>query len=126
MVKAKFKPLWRPNARTPARPVAQTLGADTVAAVHGPEHGAFCNSRHNSPRIYRDLNPRRHRNRADAAVLALEVHDAPTAIPLLSVCECEDRDLRSSQAAAEETARIARSRSPLTVAMSGALRSACA
>jgi hypothetical protein len=54
------------------------------------------------PAIDRFLDPGRHRNRADAAVLPYKVHDAPPGIRLLDVPECYRGDFRPSQSAAQK------------------------
>jgi hypothetical protein len=48
-----------------------------------------------------------------------EVHDAPPAIALLDVADRERRHFGPPQPAAQGTARVARSRSPLVVVASG-------
>jgi hypothetical protein len=55
-----------------------------------------------SPGVDCDFHPRRHRHRADAAVLPKEVNDTPPAVALLHMRERQGRHLRSSQPAAEK------------------------
>ena len=67
------------------------------AATRGPRP-----RRPPGPRVDCDLHPGRHRNRAHAAVLPDEVHDAPAAVSLLNVLERKRRHLGSAQPAAQQ------------------------
>src|SRR5258708_9252 len=82
--------------------LAKGKGANPVATIHRAEHLATDHARSLGPRIDRFFNPGRHRNGADAPVLADEVHDAPPGVPLLDVPEGDRRHLRPSQAASQE------------------------
>ena len=97
-----------------------------VAAVDGSEHIAVRHAGGTRPSIDRYLHPIRHWYGADAAMLAYEIDDTPATIALLDMRERERRtsDRRSPQP--RRTARMVRSRRPLTVVISGALRSVCA
>ena len=71
--------------------VAIFYGSGTGPVWSGTGPGIDCN-----------LDPGRHRNRAHAAVLSNEVHDAPASIVLLYVRHGKRRDLGSSQTATEQ------------------------
>jgi hypothetical protein len=47
------------------------------------------------PRIDRYFHPGRHRSSAYEAVLSYEINNAPAAVALLDVCECERRHFGS-------------------------------
>ena len=81
---------------------AQAVALRLAGAVHGSEHVSVGDAGRGSPRIGRDLYPRRHRNRPHPAMLANEVHDAPSSVALLDVGDGERSHLGPPQAAAEE------------------------
>src|SRR5207248_1032473 len=74
--------------------LAQGKGANSVAAIHRPKYLTSDHACSRGPRVARLLDPGRHRNGPDAPVLADEVHDAPSGIPLLDVPERNRRHLR--------------------------------
>ena len=78
------------------------------------------------PCIHRHLNPCRNWDSTDASVLAVEIDNAPASIQLLNPrsASAATSDLRKAQPI--KRAKIARSRRPFTVAISGAFRSICA
>jgi hypothetical protein len=80
----------------------QDLAAGSVCAINGPEHAPVCQHGSRSPGIDRRFHPVRHWGSTDPAVLANEIHDAPTTVALLNMSECEGRHLGSSQAAAQK------------------------
>jgi hypothetical protein len=99
---------WNTNLRRvlpehlPDHLLAQALTTNSIGAIHSPEDVAIRDAASRSPGIDRDLNPRRHRRRSDAAVLANEVNDAPAAVALLDMCERQRRHLRSSEPTPEK------------------------
>src|SRR5579864_1401251 len=76
-----------------------------VASIHRAEYVAVRRAGCASPGVDRDFYPGRRRNSAHAAMLANEVNNTPTAIPLLDVGERQRRHFRSPQPAAEENSK---------------------
>jgi hypothetical protein len=72
--------------------LAQRVAAHFVGAVHRAEDPTIDNARLRRPRIDRHPDPRRHRDSPHASVLANEVHNAPTAIPLLNMAHPASKD----------------------------------
>src|ERR1022692_3218815 len=103
---------WGAMPGTPAavaygRSICQTTFSDStspylVASVDGPEHVAVYHAGWSGPGIDGHLDPNRHRHRADAPVLPVQIHDAPAAIPLLHMRHRERRHFRPAQGAAQE------------------------
>jgi hypothetical protein len=81
---------------------AERQALNLAAAVHGPEHLPSRDAGRRRPRVDRHLNPRRHRYRPDAAMLADEVHDTPSPVSLLDVPKSERCHFGSPQPAPEE------------------------
>jgi len=81
---------------------AQHFACDSVSAINWTEDVTFRHTGRRCPSIDGHLNPGRHRNGADATVLADQVNDAPTAIALLQVREGECSHLGAPQTAAEK------------------------
>ena len=88
--------------KLPDNLLAQHFARDAVSAIYRTEHVTFRHAGWRCPGIDRHLHPGRHRRGADPAVLADQINDAPAAIALLQVRECERRDLRPSETAAEK------------------------
>src|ERR1017187_5006513 len=65
--------------------LGQHVALYLVASVDGPEHVAVYHAGWSGPGIDGPLDPNRHRHRADAPVLPVQIHDAPPSIPLLDV-----------------------------------------
>jgi len=82
--------------------LAQSFTSHLLLAVHGPKNVAVYDPRRVRPSINRYLHPDWYGRRADPAVLSNEIHDAPAAIALLYMCECERRNLGPSEATAEQ------------------------
>jgi hypothetical protein len=98
-----------PTKELPDDFLAQALAANSVTAIHGPEYEAVRKPGCRGPGIDRHFGPRRHRNCAHAAVLADQIDNAPSVVPLLDVPERKRRNLRSAQSAAEQDTPGARS-----------------
>src|ERR1017187_5452682 len=81
---------------------AQAAALRLASAVHGAEYVPVNDTGRRSPRVDCYLHPSRHRDRPHAAMLANEVHDAPTPVALLYVGDCERSHLGPPQAAAEK------------------------
>src|SRR5450759_3190447 len=60
-----------------------------AGAVHGPEYKTVSDAGGGRPRIDSHLDPSRHLDRPHAAMLANEVHNAPSSVALLDVGDCE-------------------------------------
>src|SRR5712692_5820871 len=61
--------------------LAQAFAPSAIGTVHGAEQVAVRQAGRGGPRVNRNLRPGRHRDRADAAVLADEI-DTPTRLSL--------------------------------------------
>src|ERR1022692_4246096 len=82
--------------------LGQHVALYLVASVDGPEHVAVYHAGWSAPGIDGHLDPNRHRHRADAPVLAVQIDDAPAAIPLLHVPHRKRGDLGPAQGAAQQ------------------------
>jgi hypothetical protein len=67
--------------------LGHSLSLDLVRAIHGPKYVALRHSGRLRPGVDCNLHPGRHRNSTHAAVLADEIHDAPSTVALLNVFE---------------------------------------
>src|ERR1017187_9906981 len=81
---------------------AQAAALRLASAVHGAEYVSVDDTGRRSPRVDCYLHPIRHRDRPHAAMLANEVHNAPSSVALLYVGDCERSHLGPPQAAAEK------------------------
>src|SRR5260370_41316140 len=86
-----------PLKQLPNHLFAQADVMRLAAAVDGTEHVTVSDARAGRPCISGHLYPCWHRDRPNAAMLPNEVHDAPPAIALLAMSDCEGRHLGSSQ-----------------------------
>src|SRR5260370_30681170 len=82
--------------------LAQPIARHTVGPVDRPKYVAIRYTRWGSPSVDRHLHPGGHGHRADAAVFADHIDDAPAIIALLHVRVREGCHLRPTQTAAEE------------------------
>jgi hypothetical protein len=71
----------------------QHVASHLVAANYGPEDESVHHAGRAGPCIDCHLDPRRHRNRPHAPVLAVQIDDAPPAIALLHVVHRKRGDL---------------------------------
>ena len=81
---------------------AQRCPLDLIAPVHQPEHGPGDNRSGRCPGIDCYLRPVRDGYCAHSAMLAEQIRDAPSTIPLLDVFHDERRHFRPAEATAEE------------------------
>ena len=79
----------------------QDRAAHSVGTIHRPEYEAVIDSGCGCPGVNRHFHPG-HWNRSDSTVLACEVHDAPSPVALLNVCERERRYFGAAETAADE------------------------
>src|SRR5262245_17181334 len=80
---------------------AKPVTGNTIAD-HWSEDMSQFDSGWSRPKIDRKLHPVRHRRRSEATVLTDEIDDAPAAISLLDVGECERGNFGAAESAAEE------------------------
>jgi len=81
---------------------AEPITRNAVATYYRTEDVTIRNPSGRAPCINRDFHPGRHWSGSDPAVFSDEIHDAPTSIALLDMCERQRRHFRSSEPAAEE------------------------
>src|ERR1017187_6618974 len=91
-----------PLEELPNHLLAQTDALHFAGAVHRAEYKSVSDTSRGSPRIYRHLYPRWHWYRPHAAMLANEVHNAPSSVALLDVGDCERSHLGPPEPAAQE------------------------
>src|ERR1039458_6209338 len=91
-----------PSTPQPSRTPRDAFAAHLVAVCDAPQHVTFRHASRLSPGVDGDLHPSRHRNRAHAAVLPEEVHNAPAVVALLNVLQRKRRHFRSAQPAAQQ------------------------
>jgi hypothetical protein len=82
--------------------LAHTFTLDLIPSVDGAECESINEARCRGPGIDCNLDPGRHRNRTNAALLTDKVNDASAIVPLLDVPERKSRCFRSAEAAAEQ------------------------
>jgi hypothetical protein len=78
---------------------AQRVRLNVIGSIYCPEDASILQIGCTSPCIYGHLHPCGHGYRANSLVLADKINDAPPAISLLEMRECERRYLGPSQPA---------------------------
>jgi hypothetical protein len=69
--------------------ISHLVSTDTSAFIDRPENAPALIPAATQPPVDRGIDPRWHRGRPHPSILPDQVHDAPTAIPLLNVLEGE-------------------------------------
>src|SRR5258706_13590130 len=82
--------------------LSQTFAGYEVGAINRAKYITIHYVCSRGPGVDSHLHPARYWGSANAAVLPLEIHDAPAAVPLLDMLERECCHLRPPEAAAEE------------------------